>query len=111
MKVFKYDTVKLILNTGKTLTTFTQLKIKYEKPDGTDGRWTAAICPTNALCLQATVQFTAKGVWRVQAYIFKAGEWYHGQWADVRVFDALATTTTVPPTTVAPTTLAPTTGP
>ena len=110
MKIFKYDTVKLILNTGKDVSTFTIKKIKYESPSGVRNHWDAAICPTSNLCIQATVQFNEKGIWKVQAYVWKAGpEYYHGMYADVKVFEALAPTTTTPPTTVPPTTLAPTT--
>lgn len=119
MKVFKYDTVKLILNTGKDVSTFTTKRIKYESPSGVRGNWTAAICPSSVLCIQATVQFDEKGIWKVQAYVAKSGpQRYHGKLADVRVFDAVSefttappttTLTTVPPTTAAPTTSAPTT--
>jgi len=105
MKVFKYDTVKLILNTGKNVSTFTTMKIKYVTPSGIRGHWnSAAICPSDNTCIQKTVQFDEKGIWKVQAYVSKIGETYHGMYADVRVFDPVATTTTVPPTTVVPTT-------
>jgi hypothetical protein len=109
MKVFVDDTVRLNLNTGKDVSTFTTFKIKYKKPDGTQGRWTAALCGTSNLCIYADVQFDVSGVWQVQAFVQKVGEYYHGFWADVRVYDALAPLSTVPPTTAPPTTTAPTT--
>jgi len=103
MKIFAFDTVKLILNTGKDVSTFTTKLIKYRDPDGNEGRWVAAICPSSNLKIQATIQFPKSGRWKVQAYVWKAGpEFYHGMWAEVRVYPALATTTTVPPTTPAP---------
>jgi hypothetical protein len=102
MKVFVDDTVTLRLNTGKDISGFTTYRIKYKKPDGTRGRWAAALCGTSNLCLSASVVFDVSGVWQVQAYVYKAGEYYHGFWADVRVYDALAPWSTVPPTTPAP---------
>lgn len=109
MKIFVNDTVNLILNTGKNISTFTTFKIKYEDPDGTRGQWTAALYPSNNLCLNAVVEFDTKGLWKVQAYVAKVGEVYHGMWADVMVFQPLFVPTTAPATTVPPTTLAPTT--
>lgn len=105
MKVFQYDTVRVILNTGKDVSSFTTLLIKWEDPDGDDGRWVATLNGSSDLKIQATVQFNKPGRWRVQAYVWKAGpEYYHGRWAEIRVYKALSTTTTVAPTTAAPTT-------
>ena len=108
-KVFASDTVRLILNTGKVLSTFTLFKIKYKKPNGIKGSWIADIYPTNNKCLYADVTFDSPDIWKVQAYVSKNNESYHGMWADVKVYSQLAPTTTLAPTTVAPTTAPPTT--
>lgn len=103
-KVFVDDTVVLTLATGKVLTTFTLFRIKYEKPDGTKGFWASAIHPSNSQAIRSTVSFDTPGNWKVQAYVAKVGEKYHGFWVDVRVYKAIAPTTTTPPTTMVPTT-------
>jgi len=108
-KVFVDDDVLLTLNTNKVLTTFTTLKIKFERPNGTSGNWAATIHPSINTRMRAIVNFDVSGVWKVQAFIAKVGEKFHGMWADVKVYDAIAFDTTAAPTTVPPTTLAPTT--
>ena|SRR4030065_1960098 len=101
-KVFVDDDVLLTLNTYKVLTTFTNIRIKFQKPDGTKGRWLAAIHPSLNTRLRATVNFDESGVWKVQAFVSKVGEKYHGMWADIKVYDAVAFDTTAAPTTPAP---------
>lgn len=120
MKVFKNDTVKLILNTGMDISSFTNLRIKYESPNNVTGYWSATLCGASNLCLEATVKLNESGIWKVQAYVRKNApvRIYHGKIADVQVFEAVSefttappttTLTTAPPSTAAPTTLAPTT--
>ena len=101
-KVFVDDDILLVLSTGKILTTFTTIRIKFESPYGIKGYWTANIHPTINTKLQATVSFNIDGVWKVQAFITKANEIYHGMWTDVKVYAALAPDTTLAPTTPAP---------
>jgi len=110
-KIFVNDTVELVLNTGKDVSTYTTYLIKYEDPDNINSRWVSAICPASNLCLRSTVQFNKSGLWKVQAYVSKIGERFHGIRCDVKVYPQLALTTTLPPTTAAPTTLPPTTAP
>lgn len=100
MKVFVYDDIDLVLETGKNISALTTFIIKYTKPDGTPGRWAAALSGTTKVA--ATVNFTEDGIWRVQAFVKGGGNQYHGLRCDVRVFPYLATETTVPPTTAAP---------
>lgn len=110
MRVFVNDTIQLILNTGKDVSAFTRFRIKYEKPDGTNGQWNAALGPVSLMHVYADVQFPTPGIWRVQAYVYKSGEWYHGFHTDVKVYKRLnIPTCTTPPTTASPTTSAPTT--
>ena len=100
-KVFKTDTVRLILNTGKVLTGIGVLKIKYKRPDGSSGFWNATI-DSDPNRLYADVVFDTKGIWQVQAYTLQAGKSYHGMWSDVKVYEQIAFTTTIAPTTPAP---------
>jgi hypothetical protein len=101
-KVFVDDNVLLVLSTSKVLTTFTTIRIKFESPHGIKGYWTANIHPTINTKLQAMVSFNIDGIWKVQAFITKANEKYHGMWADVKVYEALAPDTTPAPTTAPP---------
>jgi hypothetical protein len=103
-KVFVDDDVLLILNTAKVLTLYPTLKIKYENPYGTKGHWDAIIHPSLNTRMQAIVNFDLSGIWKVQAFAANVGEKFHGMWADVKVYDAIAPDTTVPPTTMVPTT-------
>ena len=101
-KVFVDDDVLLTLETAKVLTTFTTFKIKFQKPSGDKGNWLAAIHPSINTRLRATINFDVSGIWKVQAFVSKVGEKYHGMWADIKVYDAIAFDTTAAPTTAAP---------
>ena len=101
-KVFVDDDVLLTLETGKILTTFTTFKIKFQNPNGDKGNWPAAIHPSINTRLRATINFDVSGIWKVQAFVSKVGEKYHGMWADVKVYDTIAFDTTAAPTTAAP---------
>ena len=103
-KVFVDDDILLTLSTGKVLTTFTIFKIKFERPNGTKGNWPAALHPSINTRMEATVNFDMAGVWKVQAFISSGVEKFHGMWADVKVYEAIAFDTTSPPTTMVPTT-------
>jgi hypothetical protein len=103
-KVFVDDDVLLVLETRKVLTTFTTLKIKYERPNGTGGVWAAAIHPSINTQMRAMINFDVSGIWKVQAFIAKLNEKFHGMWVDVKVYDAIAPDSTSPPTTMVPTT-------
>lgn len=107
-KVFIGDDVLLTLSTQKVLTMYVNKRIKFQKPNGVKGYWTAAIHPSVNTKIQATVNFDMEGVWKVQAFASdNAGAKFHGMWADVKVYAAVAPDTTVLPTTMVPTTAAP----
>jgi hypothetical protein len=101
-KVFINDDVLLTLNTNKTLTTFTTLRIKFQRPNGSKGYWAAALHPSVFTKIRATINFDTEGVWKVQAFASKAGEKYHGMWLDIKVYEAIAPDTTSTPTTASP---------
>jgi hypothetical protein len=106
-KTFVDDNVLLILNTGKVLTTYTTLKIKYQDPDGNSGNWAATLHPTNNRMIEAVVQFNQQGIWKVQAFVSNITEKFHGLWAEVKVYSPIGPDTTMIPTTIVPTTPGP----
>lgn len=107
MDTFVGDTVTITLNTYYDCTGFTKFFIKYKDPDGDEGKWTAVNQPDD-YHVRASPQLNKAGKWKVQAYIWKAGPaYYHGQVAEIEVFDVLADTTTAAPSTAPPTTLFP----
>ena len=102
-KVFVNDEILLTLSTGKVLTVYTDKRVKFEKPNGVKGSWTATIHPSINTQMYATVYFDMEGIWKVQAFISDGtGGTYHGMWADVKVYEALAPDTTLAPTTSSP---------
>ena len=63
-KVFVNDEILITLSTGKILTMYAILRVKFEKPNGIKGYWTAAIHPTINTKMQATVYFDMEGIWK-----------------------------------------------
>jgi hypothetical protein len=100
-KVFVGDDVLITLDTNKVLTGF-GCKIKFKDPNGLEGNWAATIHPTISDQMRATVNFNISGIWKIQSFAYKAGEKYHGMWADVKVYDPIAPDTTPAPTTSPP---------
>jgi hypothetical protein len=102
-KVFVNDEILLTLSTGKVLTMYAIKRVKFEKPNGVKGYWTATIHPSINTKMQATVYFDMEGIWKVQAFISDgAVEKFHGMWVDVKVYEAVAYDTTPAPTTAPP---------
>jgi hypothetical protein len=102
-KIFINDEILLTLSTGKVLTAYTIKKIKYEKPNGVKGYWTASIHPSINTKMQATAYFDIEGIWKVQAFISNGAlKKFHGMWVDVKVYEAIAPDTTLAPTTAPP---------
>jgi len=103
-RVFVGDDVLLILNTQKNLSTFTNLRIKWQNPYGVKGYWNAVIHPSINTKIQAVTNYDTAGTWKVQAFASKIGEKYHGYWTEIKVYQPIAPDTTVLPTTMVPTT-------
>jgi hypothetical protein len=96
-KVFVNDDILLTLITNKVLTGYT-CYIKFERPNGTGGKWAATIHPSITTRLRAPVNFDVSGIWKVQAFITLGGDRYHGAWADIKVYDPISPDTMVPTT-------------
>ena len=90
MEAFVGDSVKIILSTGVDLTAWTQLLIKYEKPDGTTGSWTPILEGTTSMEFNTvTSTLDQRGTWRLQAFVAFGLERLHGKWAELKVFAPL----------------------
>lgn len=107
METFCGDRVRISIITGVVLTGLT-IGIKFVRPDGTVGYWSAAIDGTDntkLFCDTNTTDLNIAGYWRLQAFIESAGVRSHGKVVELKVFEALTdreTVTTLVPTTPAP---------
>lgn len=118
METFVGDTVQIVIDVGIDISAYGTKRIKFRRPDGTTGWWTAAACVGDDECMTYTTDMddlNVAGIWRLQSYVEQGASRLHGKWDDMYVYEALfeywttAPPTTVAPTTVPPTTLAPTT--
>lgn len=111
METFVNDTPRITIDTNIDLSGYSTLLIKYKKPDGTTGCWTATICPTDNNCMYYDIalgELDQEGHWLVQGIAKDVGVQLTGRWCKFNVHEALAPTcTTAAPTTVPPTTAAP----
>lgn len=115
METFVNNTIKLIIDTNINVSDYDILQVRYKKPDGTLGCWTASLCPTNDECMTYTCVYgdlDQSGRWLIQAVALNIGVRLTGRWVEFVVHDSLVEfCTTVAPTTAPSTTLAPTTTP
>ncbi len=82
--------VQFKLNAGQDLSAQTTLQIKYQKPDGTFGAWTAVISGTNyATYTTKDGDLDQDGVWQVQIYVVTPSFTAHGKKAQVLVESVL----------------------
>ena len=89
-KIYKNQgALRLQLNTGVTLTTATELKIKYLKPDNTSSSWTATITGTTSLYKDMTgTELDQVGQWTFWAYVtFSDGRKAAGEAVRIFVYD------------------------
>lgn len=109
METFVNDTIKLIIDANIDISGYATLTIKYRRPDGTIGCWTATLCIGDNNCMTYTTingDLNIPGEWLIQAVAEDAGVALHGTWASFDVHSPLMAT--CPPlTTVAPTTSPP----
>ena len=92
MEAFVNDTVKLLLDTKTDVSIFSVVRIKYKKPNGVTGYWSAAACPSNNDYVQYMTEendLDIAGTWKVQVYVSEDGEHYHGKEAVFKVYDPL----------------------
>ena len=74
-EVFKYQGfLDIILDTEMDLTTGTDPKIKYRKPDGTNGEWSGTVVETTKIKKTlANADIDQNGKWSFQPFIDFAG--------------------------------------
>ena len=107
METFLGDTVKISLEVGIDVSAYPILKIKYKKPNGVSGYWTATLDPTDDsviyyICDSSDLDIN--GNWRIQAYVESLVAKGHGRIVDLKVFEpvdyTIVTTTMIPTTSV-----------
>ena len=87
METFVGDSVSITLDTGIDLTGWTQILIKYEKPDKTTGFWTPIISGTESMRFNTdTSILDQRGTWKLQAFVAFGLNRLHGKWARMKVF-------------------------
>ena len=90
METFVGDSVSITLDTGIDLTGYTQILIKYEKPDKSTGSWVPVISGSEGMRFNtSTATLNQRGTWRLQAFVAFGAIRLHGKWAMMRVFAPL----------------------
>jgi hypothetical protein len=111
METFVGDNIDIVVYTGITLTGATTLLIKYRKPDGSTGAWTATIvggAPTYMHYVTQAGDLDQNGIWQLQAYVILGGAVGDGRIVSVKVMDPISlfgVLSTPGPTTLVPTTV------
>jgi nitrogen fixation protein FixH len=106
LQTFVGDTIRLDVNAGIDLSGYTDLYIKFKRPNGSMGFWAATLDPGDDTHMYYDTDVTdlnMPGTWVVQAHAEAANIHLHGLWTDFIVYTPLAETST-PPTTLTPTT-------
>lgn len=82
---------KIILNVEADISAATTRQIKYEKPDGTSGYWTAVEESTTSISYTTTAatDLNLDGNWELQAYVVTPAWTDHGNIARMLVKKAL----------------------
>ena len=76
------------LDAGEDITTATVLQIKYKKPDGTTGAWTAVVSGTDyaVYTTQLADDLDQLGKWLIQLYVEMGGAKVHGPVGSFHVY-------------------------
>lgn len=93
METFIGDTIKIVLKTDIDLSGYSNLQIKFKRPDGTIGVWDASLSVDSDEWMEyntLTTDLNAPGVWALQAYISYIGIELHGKWDNLIVFTPIA---------------------
>lgn len=111
METFVNDTVQLTIDADIDVSGYSDLQIRYRKPDGTTGCWAAALYPGTTTYITYTCVYgdlDVAGEWLIQGIALDTGVRLTGRWNRFKVLTPLMTNcTTAPPTTAVPTTAAP----
>ena len=108
METFVNDTPRITIDTKIDVSGYATLQIRYRKPDGTTGCWSATLCASNDDCMYYDVQLgeiDQEGIWLYQGVALDTGVRLTGRWCKFTAHNPLAQfCTTEPPTTMFPTT-------
>lgn len=85
-KLFVGDTgTTITLDSGQSLSGYTAT-IKYVKPTGATGSWSAIVSGNTAYYVTLSTDLDVAGVWKLQLYVTKAGVWTgHGEIVTITV--------------------------
>jgi len=91
-RIFQNDIgTKVRLDAGTNISAATSLKIKYKKPDGTTGLWTATLDGTNyAYYYTIMGDLDQTGRWEVQLYVVSPGWTGYGEITTFEVIGPLS---------------------
>jgi len=94
METFVGDTVRLILKTGINISGFTILEVRFKRPNGTTGIWTASVYSGDNTWMEyitSTADINIAGIWAVQVFVESpTGERLHGMWAEFTVYKPIS---------------------
>lgn len=93
METFVGDTPKIVLQTGIDLSVYSTLLIKFRRPDGTYGAWTASLSSEDNTWMEYTTLDTdlnLPGIWALQSHVMGIGIELHGKWVDIQVYTPIA---------------------
>lgn len=105
MDTYVGDSIQLKINTGMDISGYPDLCIKYRKPDGEVGTWTAVVDPSNNNVMLHTCEvedLDVAGEWIIQASVKGGAQQLNGRWVRFSVFEPLRVecgATTAAPTT------------
>lgn len=93
-KIYKNDVgTKIRLDAGSDISSATELKIKYLKPDGTKAEWPATPEGTQfAYYITQEADLNVVGKYKVQLYVVLSAWKGHGEITDFSVFEPLKQT-------------------
>ena len=77
--IFRNQTFILSVNVGQDLSSATDTKILYTKPNGVPGEWVATVSGTSLTYSTANDDIDQDGVWKVQPFYKIAGANKYGK--------------------------------
>ena len=71
--IYTGQVVEIVLETNTDLSGATSPEIRYEKPNGFLGVWTAALSGNNLTYTTTNNDLNVAGTWKLQAYVNQSG--------------------------------------
>jgi hypothetical protein len=91
-KVYAGDVgTKIRLDSGSNISAATTLKIKYKKPDGSTGEWTAVLeGTTQAYYITQVNDLDQRGKWELQLFVVLPTWTGHGETCELQIYRRLS---------------------